>query len=77
MKKGHQALHLYSYAMMEIKINMLTLYFLEKGETTEQLAMKLFAKLPRKTIEDLYQHYSIDFQMFNYDYRPYYDIGIH
>ena len=56
---------------------MLTLYFLEKGETTEQLAMKLFAKLPRKTIEDLHQHYSIDFQMFDYDYRPYYDIGIH
>lgn len=46
-----------------------------KGNTTENLTHQLFSMLSRHLIEDLYQHYLIDFEMFDYDYRSYFDLA--
>ena len=43
--------------------------------STEEYAMKLFKTLPKGFIQKLYKYFSIDFEMFGYDYLPYYNVG--
>ena len=44
---------------------------ISKGDSTESLAIELFSKLPRNLTEQLYELYKIDFEMFEYDSKPY------
>ena len=46
-----------------------------KNVSTEEYAMKLFKSLPKGFIQKLYKFFSIDFEMFGYDYLPYYNVG--
>ena len=41
------------------------------GESSEELAIKLFADLSKKLIQQLYELYKIDFDMFDYDYKKF------
>ena len=41
------------------------------GESSEELAIKLFADLSKKLIQQLYELYKIDFEMFDYDYKKF------
>ena len=45
------------------------------GETSEDFALKLFSEIPKSLIHKLYKHYQYDFEMFGYDYKPYYRKG--
>ena len=44
---------------------------ISKGDSTESLAIDLFSKLPKNLTEQLYELYKIDFEMFEYDSKPY------
>ena len=37
----------------------------------ENTSFQLFATLSHETVWKLYQHYKLDFEMFDYDPRPY------
>ena len=41
------------------------------GDPTKKLAKDLFSKLPKELIEQLYELYKIDFEMFDYKYKDY------
>ena len=41
------------------------------GDSTTDLALKLFAKLPQDLKKQLYDLYKIDFEMFDYDAKPF------
>ena len=41
------------------------------GDSTQELAIELFSKLPKKLVQQLYELYKIDFELFEYDHRPY------
>ena len=45
------------------------------GETSEEFALRLFSEIPKSLIHKLYKHYRYDFEMFGYDYKPYYRKG--
>ena len=44
---------------------------ISSGDSTEDLAIQLFSKLPKDLVEKLYELYKIDFEMFQYDPKPY------
>ena len=41
------------------------------GDSTADLALELFAKLPKYLKKQLYELYKIDFEMFEYDATPF------
>ena len=41
------------------------------GNSSEEMAKDLFAKLPNHLIEKLYDLYKLDFEMFDYEYKQY------
>ena len=41
------------------------------GDSTRDLALELFAKLPKKLKKQLYELYKADFEMFEYDATPF------
>ena len=41
------------------------------GNSTTDLALRLFAKLPQDLKKQLYELYKIDFEMFEYDAKPF------
>ena len=41
------------------------------GDSTTDLALELFAKLPKNLKKQLYEVYKIDFEMFEYDAKPF------
>ena len=41
------------------------------GDSTEHLTLELFSKLPKSLVKQLYQRYKIDFEMFEYDAKPF------
>ena len=41
------------------------------GESSEELATKLFANLSRKLVRKLHELYKVDFEMFDYDYQEF------
>ena len=41
------------------------------GDSTTDLALELFAKLPKNLKKQLYELYKIDFEMFEYDAKPF------
>ena len=41
------------------------------GDSTTDLALELFAKLPKNLKKQLYELYKIDFEMFEYDVKPF------
>ena len=41
------------------------------GDSTTELALKLYAKVPKKLKQQLYDLYKIDFEMFEYDPKPF------
>ena len=41
------------------------------GDSTTDLALELFAKLPKNLKKQLYEVYKIDFEMFEYDAEPF------
>lgn len=41
------------------------------GDSTRDLALELFAKLPKKLKKQLYELYKVDFEMFEYDATPF------
>ena len=41
------------------------------GDSTTELALDLFAKLPQDLKKQLYELYKIDFEMFEYDAKPF------
>ena len=41
------------------------------GDSTRDLALELFAKLPKYLKKQLYELYKIDFEMFEYDATPF------
>ena len=41
------------------------------GDSTTDLALELFAKLPKYLKKQLYELYKIDFEMFEYDATPF------
>ena len=41
------------------------------GDSTTDLALELFAKLPKNLKRKLYELYKIDFEMFEYDVKPF------
>ena len=41
------------------------------GDSTQELAIELFSKLPKKLVQQLYELYKIDFELFEYDHRPF------
>ena len=41
------------------------------GGSTEKFARELFSKLPTDLIEQLYELYKLDFEMFNYEYKDF------
>ena len=41
------------------------------GDSTTDLALELFAKLPKKLKKQLYEFYKVDFEMFEYDVKPF------
>ena len=62
------------YTMTKVGMNKDDLSYHENkshGDSTEDLAIQLFSKLPENLVEQLYELYKIDFEMFEYDPRPY------
>ena len=62
------------YTMTKVGMNKDDLSYHENkshGDSTENLAIHLFSKLPKDLVEQLYELYKIDFEMFEYDPRPY------
>ena len=53
------------------KINVEEKVHVSSGDPTEKLAKDLFSKLPKELIEQLYELYKIDFEMFDYKYKDY------
>lgn len=49
---------------------------LGKGKNTTDILMKAYSELTRKQIEGLYELYKYDFELFNYNVQPYYDVAI-
>ena len=43
----------------------------KSGNSTEDMALALFAKLPHSLKKQLYELYKIDFEMFDYDAKPF------
>ena len=41
------------------------------GNSSEEMAKNLFARLPNDLIEKLYDLYKLDFEMFDYEYKQY------
>ena len=41
------------------------------GHSATDLALELFAKLPKDLKKQLYELYKIDFEMFEYDVKPF------
>ena len=41
------------------------------GNSTTDVALRLFAKLPHDNKKQLYELYKIDFEMFEYDAKPF------
>ena len=62
------------YTMSKVGMNEDNLSYHEnisKGDSTEDLAIKLFSKLPKNLVERLYELYKLDFELFEYDPAPY------
>ena len=62
------------YVMSKVGMNEDNLSYHENistGDSTEDLAIKLFSKLPKNLVQQLYKLYKIDFELFEYDPTPY------
>lgn len=62
------------YTMTNVGMNKDNLGYHENissEDSTEDLAIQLFLKLPKDLVEKLYELYKIDFEMFQYDPKPY------
>ena len=64
------------YIMEKIRMNTTKAHIDEihnvsSGESSEDLAKKLFANLSKKLVKKLYELYKIDFEMFDYDYKQF------
>ena len=44
-----------------------------QGDSSEIMAKKLFAQLDPKAVESLYRYYSMDFQLFDYQAKAYFN----
>ena len=44
-------------------------HHVSSGDSSEDMAKELFSKLPNKLVEQLYQLYKYDFEMFDYEYK--------
>ena len=45
------------------------------NESTDEYTIKLFKTLTKGMIQRLYKFYAHDFEMFDYDYLPYFNVG--
>ena len=46
-----------------------------KGDSSSEEARKLFKTIPRQLVKKLYKFYEDDFQVFDYDYREYFELA--
>jgi Sulfotransferase family len=52
----------------------LTLPWTNRHNNSEPVALRYFAQLDLPTVQQLFQIYRIDFEMFGYDVQPYLDL---
>ena len=73
-KWKHLLLMLNMLCMSKIGMKQINLSYHEHkstGDSTTDLALELFAKLPKDLKKQLYELYKIDFEMFEYDVKPF------